>query len=86
MITHPDWDRRMPLAIGTLVGLGLLTMVGTAAWFVLGMRQYADLEGFELLRHLKPMLRPLMAGVSTGMSIFIVGVVLHWANDVRLRG
>lgn len=86
MIMHPDWDRRMPVAIGALVGSGMLTIVATAAWFVLGIRRHADVEGFELLKQMKPMLRPMMYGISSGMSLFIVGMVLHWANSVRLRG
>ncbi len=86
MISYSDWDRRMPLASGALVGAGLLTIVATAVWFLLGTRRYAGAEGFELLRQVKSMLRPMMAGVSTGMSIFFVGMLLHWANAVRLRG
>lgn len=86
MITHPEWDRRLPLAIGTFVGLGVLAMVGTAVWFIVGVRHHSGVQGFELLHEIKPMLRPMMAGISTGMSLFLVGMILHWANSVRIRG
>lgn len=66
-------------------GLGLLILVGMGIIMTLKVQQFGQQEGLEVLRQVKPLLRPWMYAIVTGLTMFSGGIVLYLAGDARRR-